>query len=115
MSARIMTVGPGAVVQDRDHARAADAGGDRIAESAQLLRHAGRGLDFETRQLGVAVKVVEQGAEVGVVVGLDGSLQGGVLRHGGRGACGQNGSQNGGERGLLHNGVPSNVTYDLSC
>uniref|UniRef100_A0A0N4ZAR3 NAD-specific glutamate dehydrogenase n=1 Tax=Parastrongyloides trichosuri TaxID=131310 RepID=A0A0N4ZAR3_PARTI len=93
--------GSRAVAQDGDHAGAADAGGDVIAQSAQFLRHAGRGLDLKARQFGVAVEMVEQGAEVGVVVRLDGGLQrSGVVRVLGDGGCGT-GGQNGGQNGVV--------------
>lgn len=94
--------GPVAVLQHRDDARAADAGGDLIAEGAQFLRHAGGGLDLHARQFGVAVEMIEQGAEVGVIVGLHRRLEPGVLRHGRRGARRQNRRQGGRHHPSLH-------------
>ncbi|MNC39289.1 hypothetical protein D3C75_879400 [compost metagenome] len=88
----------GPVLEHCDHARPADAGRDLIAQGAQFPRHAGGGLDLHARQLGVAVEVVEQGAEVGVVVGLDRRLQPGVLSRYRRGARRQNRRQNGRDR-----------------
>ena len=76
--------GPVAVLQHRDHARAADAGRDLISQGRQLARQPRRGLDLLPRQFGIAVEPVEQGREIGVIIRLHRRLQAGVLRQDGR-------------------------------
>ena len=64
-----------AVLKHGDDAGAADAGGHLIAERAEFAGHAGGGHVFEPGEFRVAVEVVEQVRQIGVVVGLDGRSQ----------------------------------------
>ena len=68
------------VLHDRDHAGAADAFGDLKAGSAQFGGEARGGLGLHERQLGIAVKVIEQRAEVALVIFGDGIRQFGIGR-----------------------------------
>ena len=82
MSARTRTVGPVAVLHDRDDAGPPDARRDLVAERAQAVRELRRGLLLVVRELGVLVEIDVELLEVGIerVERSERRIRGGGLR-----------------------------------